>query len=397
MNFLRWISEIFKRPVNKIKDINFFPNLYFTKQGRVIGKLRAKHLKLTRDSTNRVLANLPVTEAEQSRLKLVDELIVHNVAILYRRFWILILILGAFIIALSVLRSRETPVYVDVKATNVMWQISNPDAGTTLDRHDWHMLANEKDSFTDDVLLEPDKNPDKIEKKLELFSCATSQPLEIYKLPLPDRCYMGIGFTDSISATINYLWRDPLAPPPVINWDIKISDRKIKYGGSMLSDTCLNERIFNLQKKLRLGSLYNIRLTRVNKWRLRRPIRVSELSFEANPDMPQSGPSIVSGKVSLINIKDKDSLNVLNEGDRLSLKFKDPVEVYLSADQGYVRLRTNGVVTSLECGPEALGENMNKMPRMLKSITDESPYLLTVVSIIVPLLIAMLVRQKKSI
>lgn len=348
-----------------------------------------------------LLANQTVSDDDQVRLKLADDLIVHNAAIMFHRsVWFILPILGILLILVSTIRSSETPIDVQVRATNVMWKIANPEPGST-PVVDWDMYTSGSlIHYVKSVLMDPDNNPyqsETLERDLLLLPCSTNNPVKVQGIPLPDKCHMGISFADSTQAEIDYQWREEFSPAPAINWNLSFQGRGLNYDGKLISDTCTRStRIIGVRKRLQRGALYDIPIEGLGNWHLPHPIRISELSFNIeNSEIPESRSSIISGQIRLL--KTNDSTILLNEGDRLRLKFKEPVDLYLSTIPGYVNIRTNGIVTTLDCGTQALGDNINKMPRMLKSITDESPYLLTLIAIVLPLLMAMVIRQKKSI
>lgn len=358
----------------------------------LIWKLRRRHKYLTWRASSQVLGNQIVTEAQQSRLQLIDSLIIYNVAIVFNRllWYILPLFLAAIVIG-SILHSTEVPVNLHVHATGAMWKLAEPGANAF---NEWDMLCNDDTAQTFKSVTQQDANT--TEKDLILIPCTRKSPVMISNMSLPFNCYMGINFADSLESAIIYEWRNDLAKPPVIKWDVSFENKKVKYGDSMLVDTCFTDT-FKVQKRLKPNILYDLPLQGVHKWHLQRSIRVSELIFNTSPGLQQTRSSVVSGKISLLNIAGKDSLIALNEGDKLHLTFRDPVDLYLSTEPGYVNIHTSGMANSIECGPEALGQNINKMPRWLKSYTDESPYLLTLVAIILPILMAVIVRQRKSI
>jgi hypothetical protein len=365
----------------------------FYRHRLLVRSLRDKHKQLTREVSDNLLKDKD-NEKLQLRLQLTDNLIVHNVAVLNRFLWYFLFLLLIVVFLFIRRRSTEVPVSIDVRTSAVAWQVANTSPGD-IAYSDWDMVARDTNTFTDNVSLDDD-NP--AEQELKLVPCAKNSLIEVHQLWLTDKCRMGISLIDSLNANIYYVWKDSLGlPPPTVKWEIGFQDMKISYGGKPANEGCSNHRLITLYKKLKRGPLYALPKQGIRKWRPQRPIRVSDLTFNTAPGLPQSISSIISGKVSLLDIKDRDSVIVLNEGDRLRVNFKEPVDIYLSAEPGYVRIRTQGVATKLECGPEALGPNINRMPRVLKKITDESPYLLTLIGIVVPLLIAMLIRQKKTI
>ena len=357
------------------------------REQRTIWELRRRHKVLTRGISRRLTYGPHDLRSAEAELRQTDELIVHNIAIQFNRLlWYVFL--PALLIIVSFLylwQSSETPVFIKVRTTKVKWTVANSSKATE-PTIPWHMYGNENEIFAvRQVLLADDTN----ETDLTLIPDGIRTPVEIAQLSVPDKCQMSLNFTDSVQSEIIYEWRDSLTAPPSIKLEIVAPNRKF-----FPSNVPTSQRL-TLQKQLRLGDLNNITLVDPQNWRMPVPIRVTELRFETQDWDKETRSAIVSGEVKVLNVNDPAIM--LNRGDWLDVKFKDTVDIYLSSERGLVTVQTSGIAHTLRCGPVALGNGMNRMPRVLKTLNDESPYLLTLAAIVIPLLMAMIIRQRKSI
>ncbi len=347
-------------------------------------------------SANEKIHNRENTE-RLTEIDELDQIISANLSSIH--FWLVVIfqLLIIFFIIYVFTPETKTKISVNLKASAFDIKVANSQADST-QSIELGIVSGDSMLFkspTGKITSAPYGFQAELTQSLSFLPMDKERGVELNMVRIPDNA--DLIFSNPSDTRLNLIINgdSSAVKKTKIEWWLSFKKINLGYTGQPLrqfgADTGGIQE-FHLEDSIGTGKNKIFTFSRYRPWKLKSRLFIKSIHFN-NPKFTKGGnvSSLLSGSVNFLETN--DSTYHLNERDVIDLSFTDKAEVFINGNQDAMNVNFEGEVSALSFGPQLLGHK-SRMPKTIKTLNDTVPYVLGILTLLVPFLHSIVNRKK---